>query len=54
MDRMDIHIDVPAVSFAQLRGKERDSMKSDVIRSDVMRARDIQIKRFVSVGTVWA
>ncbi len=46
MDRIDIHIDVPAVKFNELRGKgveECDS--SDVIRERVIKARDIQIAR---------
>jgi magnesium chelatase family protein len=46
MDRIDIHIDVPAVEFKELRGRgipEGDS--SDVIREKVIEARKIQLKR---------
>ena len=46
MDRIDIHIDVPAVKFNELRGRgveECDS--SEVIRERVNRAREIQIAR---------
>jgi magnesium chelatase family protein len=47
LDRIDIHIDVPAVNFKELRGRgvpEGDS--SDVIRARVIKAREIQLKRF--------
>ena len=46
MDRIDIHIDVPAVKFNELRGRgveECDS--SEMIRERVNRAREIQIER---------
>ncbi|MEO6051484.1 MAG: YifB family Mg chelatase-like AAA ATPase [Pyrinomonadaceae bacterium] len=46
MDRIDIHIDVPAVKFNELRGKgvpQGDS--SEVIRSRVIQARAVQIAR---------
>jgi magnesium chelatase family protein len=51
MDRIDIHIDVPAVKFNELRGRnvpEGDS--SDVIRERVMRAREVQLARFNGDG----
>jgi len=51
LDRIDIHIDVPAVHFKELRGRgvpEGDS--SDVIRARVIKARDIQLKRFEGEG----
>ncbi len=51
MDRIDIHIDVPAVKFNELRGRgvpQGDS--SDVIRERVVRAREIQLKRFSGDG----
>ncbi len=51
MDRIDIHIDVPAVKFNELRGRgvaEGDS--SEVIRDRVMRARDVQLARFDGNG----
>jgi magnesium chelatase family protein len=50
MDRMDIHIDVPAVSFAKLRAKAREGQRSDVIRADVLKSRDVQIGRFAGDG----
>jgi magnesium chelatase family protein len=51
MDRIDIHIDVPAVKFNELRGKgapEGDS--SDEVRERVMRARELQLARFNGEG----
>jgi magnesium chelatase family protein len=51
MDRIDIHIDVPAVKFNELRGRGvpvGDS--SDVIRGRVIRAREIQLRRFNGDG----
>ena len=49
LDRIDIHIDVPAVKFRELRGDappETDS--SAVIRERVIRARERQHRRFVN------
>lgn len=51
LDRIDIHIDVPAVNFKELRGRgvpEGDS--SETIRGRVIKARDIQLKRFQGKG----
>lgn len=51
MDRIDIHIDVPAVKFNELRGKgspEGDS--SEEVRERVMRAREVQLTRFGGEG----
>lgn len=47
MDRIDIHVDVPAVEFKELRGRgtpEGDS--SETIRKRVLKARNIQLERF--------
>ena len=49
MDRIDIHIDVPAVNFKELRGKGvpvGDS--SEKIRARVIKAREIQLERLQS------
>lgn len=47
MDRIDIHIDVPAVQFNELRGRGVPAGEpSDVIRGRVMQAREIQLERF--------
>jgi magnesium chelatase family protein len=51
MDRIDIHVDVPAVKFNELRGNGvPDGDSSDVIRERVMRAREIQLDRFRTIG----
>jgi magnesium chelatase family protein len=49
MDRIDIHIDVPAVKFDELRGKgtpEGDS--SAIVRERVLQARQKQLARFTN------
>jgi len=51
MDRIDIHIDVPAVKFNELRGRgvpTGDS--SETIRDRVIKAREIQLARFAGDG----
>ncbi len=51
LDRIDIHIDVPAVNFKELRGRGvpvGDS--SETIRARVIKAREIQLKRFAGDG----
>jgi magnesium chelatase family protein len=45
IDRIDIHIDVPAVSFNKLRSKA-NQLDSATIRGDVMKGRAIQARRF--------
>jgi len=45
IDRIDIHIDVPAVTFTKLRSKA-NQLDSATIRADVIRVREIQVKRF--------
>ena len=46
LDRIDIHIDVPAVNYKEMRaGSEPET--SAAIRDRVIRAREIQLKRFV-------
>ncbi len=50
MDRIDIHIDVPAVKFNELRGRDPEGDSSEAIRERVMRARDVQLARFGGDG----
>jgi magnesium chelatase family protein len=51
MDRIDIHIDVPSVKFSELRGKVgTDAEPSAKIRTRVIRAREIQLRRFNGDG----
>jgi magnesium chelatase family protein len=45
LDRIDIHIEVPAVPYPELTGKNRGT-GSDVMRKRVLAAREIQEKRF--------
>ncbi len=45
LDRIDIHIDVPAVNYKEMRaGSEPEN--SATIRERILRAREIQLKRF--------
>jgi magnesium chelatase family protein len=47
MDRIDIHVDVPAVDFRELRHRGNGLAEpSSAIRSRVVRAREIQLERF--------
>lgn len=51
MDRIDIHIDVPAVAFNELRGRGTEAGESsEVIRERVVAAREIQLKRLNTDG----
>jgi magnesium chelatase family protein len=45
LDRIDIHIEVPAVKYKEL-ATEAPAEKSEIIRDRVIKARDIQLKRF--------
>jgi magnesium chelatase family protein len=45
LDRIDIHIDVPAVNYKELRGGAAPE-GSDQIRDRVVRAREVQLRRF--------
>ncbi|MBK9156045.1 MAG: YifB family Mg chelatase-like AAA ATPase [Chloracidobacterium sp.] len=51
MDRIDIHIDVPAVKYKELRGKGTENIEgSGTVRERVIRAREIQNRRFGGNG----
>lgn len=45
VDRIDIHIDVPAISFRKLRSKS-DQLDSATVRAQVIAAREVQNNRF--------
>lgn len=45
LDRIDIHIEVPAVPYKEL-SVDHSGEKSEMIRERVVRARDIQVERF--------
>jgi magnesium chelatase family protein len=51
LDRIDIHIEAPAVTFAELRSAEPGEA-SALIRERVMRAREIQLRRFKGSDTI--
>jgi len=50
LDRIDIHIDVPAVNYKELRGSDGNAESSAQIRDRVVRARQIQLNRFATAG----
>jgi magnesium chelatase family protein len=47
MDRIDIHIDVPAVNYKEMRSASEPEASAQ-IRERVMRAREAQLRRFAS------
>jgi magnesium chelatase family protein len=49
MDRIDIHIDVPAVNYKELRSNSTPE-DSATIRDRVLRAREVQLNRFAAAG----
>ncbi len=53
LDRIDIHIEVPAVKYKELRGDSSAESSADV-RERVLRARAIQLQRFVGDKSVYA
>ncbi len=52
LDRIDIHIEVPAVKFKELSSKG-ESEKSSVIRERVISAREIQLRRFENMKHIY-
>jgi magnesium chelatase family protein len=49
LDRIDIHIDVPAVNYRELRGSSPPEGSAQ-IRERVQRAREVQLNRFACAG----
>jgi magnesium chelatase family protein len=47
LDRVDIHIDVPAVNYKELRGSVSPEGSAQ-IRERVIRAREVQLNRFAA------
>jgi magnesium chelatase family protein len=45
LDRIDLHIEVPAVPYKELRGQATGATSSAEIRTRVEAARDIQTRR---------
>ncbi|MBZ0200571.1 MAG: YifB family Mg chelatase-like AAA ATPase [Ignavibacteriaceae bacterium] len=52
LDRIDIHIEVPAVKYKELAG-QNNGETSDNIRERVIKARDIQLKRFLNLKHIF-
>jgi magnesium chelatase family protein len=44
LDRIDLHIEVPAVAYKEMRGRD-DGVSSDVMRERVLAAREVQRRR---------
>jgi magnesium chelatase family protein len=53
LDRIDIHIEVPAVSFQELADKEEGEPSMD-IQERVQKAREVQLSRFKKSGKLFA
>ena len=53
LDRIDIHIEVPAVKYKELRGSE-EVESSACVRERVVRARSVQVERFRGEKSVYA
>ncbi len=50
LDRIDIHIEVPAVAYRELKSEQAGST-SELMRESVVQAREVQTRRFVSSTT---
>jgi magnesium chelatase family protein len=53
LDRIDIHIEVPAVKYKELRG-DAEIESSETVRERVLRARKIQMERYRGEKTLYA
>src|ERR1700694_1283434 len=53
IDRIDIHIEVPALKYKELRG-EASAEDSAAVRERVVRARRVQMERFAGEKRVYA
>jgi len=53
LDRIDIHIEVPAVKFKELRGPDTTE-SSAAVRERALRARRIQLERFASEKNIFS
>ena len=52
LDRIDIHIEVPAVKYKELSSESKSESSKDV-RERVIRARKIQLKRFTGMKHIF-
>ena len=53
LDRIDIHIEVPAVKYKELRGAT-ESEPSAAVRQRVMTARQLQLERYAADKKIYA
>ena len=53
LDRIDIHIEVPAVKYRELRGGE-NTESSEAVRERVVRARTAQLERFAKEKKIYS
>jgi magnesium chelatase family protein len=53
LDRIDIHIEVPAVKYKELRS-ESAVENSAAVRERVLRAREVQLKRYSGEKSIYA
>jgi magnesium chelatase family protein len=53
LDRIDIHIEVPAVKYKELRG-DVEVESSASVRERVLRAREIQTKRYAAEKKIYS
>ena len=51
LDRIDLHVDVPALSYERIADKETSGPTSEEVRGKVQAARDIQGRRYDSAFT---
>jgi len=51
LDRIDIHLEVPAVPFEELSSPDSGGTDSQSMREDVVRARERQLERFKESST---
>jgi magnesium chelatase family protein len=50
LDRIDLHVEVPAVQPEKLTGEKQRCESSETVRKRVQQARSIQLKRFEKIG----
>ena len=54
LDRIDLHVEVTPVSYAELTTTERPKLGSADIRARVLRAREVQAERFQGLRDVYS
>jgi len=54
LDRIDLHVEVTPVGYDELSNYDKPSETSDDIRTRVIKAREIQLKRFDSFSNIYS